>query len=441
VTVGRLVQPSAARSAAQAAVLVTLALLAACGKKGPPLAPLRVAPVRIEDLSVLRSGDKVRARFTVPAANDDKSTPADVVSVELLALSGEPQDALGQPLSGGEFVRLGEVAGRLEVKPVLPDAPAQAEAVTKLDPRPGPGEIGFITETLTPASRTPFVHPRRRQVPTKPQEEPSEVRPLTGPPAEQLLSRVYVATSLSRKNVRSGVSNRVAVPLGELPVAPPSAVNIDYSDQFMTLRWEVPAAAAAPIQRAAVAPEIAARQLFGARVTTTYNIYQVTRQDGVMNESTTPLNNPAVAANAFTFALPGFGVERCFIVRSGLQYGNARVEGPSSSVACVSPVDTFPPAAPKGLVAVGSEGGVSLIWDSNTESDLGGYVVMRGEVTAAGAAAVTLAPLMADPVKETTYRDNSARPGVRYVYAVVAVDTASPRNTSAESNRVEEGVR
>jgi hypothetical protein len=441
VIVGRLLQPSAARSAAQAAVLVTLALLAACGKKGPPLAPLRVAPVRVEDLSVLRSGDKVRARFTVPAANDDKSTPADVVSVELLALSGEPQDAVGQPLSGGEFVRLADVAGRLEVKPVLPDAPPQAESVTKLDPRPGPGEIGTISETLTPAARTKFVHPRRRQAPTKPQEEPSEVRPLTGPPTELPFSRVYVVTSLSRKGVRSGVSNRVAVPLDELPVSPPPLLAIDYSDQFMTVSWQFPGDAVLPIQRAATPTEIAARPLFGTRVTTTYNVYPATRQDGVVTEGATPINVPPVAFNAHSFALPGFGGERCFVVRAGLQYGAARIEGPSSPVMCVSPVDKFPPAAPKGLVAVGSEGGVSLIWDSNTEADLGGYVVMRGELTAAGAAAVTLAPLMTEPVKETTWRDTTARPGVRYVYAVVAVDTSSPRNTSAESNRVEEGVR
>ena len=36
----------------------------------------------------------------------------------------------------------------------------------------------------------------------------------------------------------------------------------------------------------------------------------------------------------------------------------------------------------------------------------------------------------------TTYRDETVKPGVRYIYAVVAVDKAG--NRSAESNRVEE---
>ena len=45
------------------------------------------------------------------------------------------------------------------------------------------------------------------------------------------------------------------------------------------------------------------------------------------------------------------------------------------------------------------------------------------------------------PVRDTTYRDTTAKPNVRYVYAIVAVDKATPRNTSPESNRVEESAR
>ena len=46
-----------------------------------------------------------------------------------------------------------------------------------------------------------------------------------------------------------------------------------------------------------------------------------------------------------------------------------------------------------------------------------------------------------DAVKETTFRDTTAKTGVRYVYAVAAVDNAKPRNVSDESNRVEETAR
>ena len=101
------------------------------------------------------------------------------------------------------------------------------------------------------------------------------------------------------------------------------------------------------------------------------------------------------------------------------------VESEPSPVLCISPTDTFPPKAPTNLAAVASEGAISLIWEANTEPDLAGYVVLRGEAPGA-----TLAPLMTEPIKDTTYRDTTTKAGVRYVYTVVAVDTATPQNVS-----------
>jgi hypothetical protein len=45
------------------------------------------------------------------------------------------------------------------------------------------------------------------------------------------------------------------------------------------------------------------------------------------------------------------------------------------------------------------------------------------------------------PILETTYLDIAVEAGVRYVYAIVAVDTATPPNESAPSERVEELAR
>jgi len=77
-----------------------------------------------------------------------------------------------------------------------------------------------------------------------------------------------------------------------------------------------------------------------------------------------------------------------------------------------------------------------LIWDANTEPDLAGYIVLRGE-----APGDTLQAITKEPVTSTRYRDESVRPGTRYVYAVVAVDRAVPQNVSAPSDRVEETAR
>ena len=53
------------------------------------------------------------------------------------------------------------------------------------------------------------------------------------------------------------------------------------------------------------------------------------------------------------------------------------VESEPAPPACEKLVDTFPPAPPKGLVAVASEGAINLIWDANAETDLAGYLVLR----------------------------------------------------------------
>jgi hypothetical protein len=140
-----------------------------------------------------------------------------------------------------------------------------------------------------------------------------------------------------------------------------------------------------------------------------------------------------------TFAIPGpvrFGEERCFVVRSTDVVGGTPIVGRPSEPACVTPVDTFPPAAPTRLAAIAGVGVINLIWEPNTEADLAGYIVLRG--TAPGG---TLQALTPTPIRETTYRDQSATPGVRYVYAVVAVDNASPQNVSGQSNRVEDSSR
>ena len=68
---------------------------------------------------------------------------------------------------------------------------------------------------------------------------------------------------------------------------------------------------------------------------------------------------------------------------------------------------------------------MNLIWDANTESDLGGYLILRGE-----APGDTLQPLTPQPIHDTSFRDTTVRPGVRYVYAIVAVDRATPPNRS-----------
>ena len=144
-----------------------------------------------------------------------------------------------------------------------------------------------------------------------------------------------------------------------------------------------------------------------------------------------PLNT-ALAVTATTDNVL-FEREQCYVVRA--QRGSVLSE--PSPPACVTAVDIVPPAAPAGLAAVPSEGGISLIWEPSSELDLGGYLVLRREPGDA-----TLRQLMQTPILEARYRDADVRPGARYIYSVVAVDNRLPLpNVSAESATLEETAR
>jgi len=434
-------------------IVVVLLALAACGKKGPPLAPLRVAPARIEDLTVAKTGEEVRARFTVPSSNADRSKPADVAEVEVYAISGKPEDPAGNSLGGPQFVRFGKLVGRIDIAP--PETPGEpppdpthgsvaerARAAAELAARqaqPAQGSMVTVVEHLTPADYTPFVHPGRRPPPPLvPPATTALVRPLGPPPVEQPFSRSYIALAVSKHGTPSAVSNRVAVPLADAP-GPPSSVRMVYVETAVTIGWDEPPGTVRSVQRPAQPGEIAARSLAPGVVPTTYNVYRVGPSAGA-TASSQPVNPAPVEATNFTQYGITLGEEACYQVRAVRVYGNARLESAPSETACTKFVDTFAPPPPSNLAAVGSEGGVSLIWDPSPGADVAGYLVLRGEIAAAGPPA-TLAPLTAQPIRESTYRDDTARKGARYVYAVVAIDGATPPNRSVESNRVEEGAR
>ncbi len=131
-----------------------------------------------------------------------------------------------------------------------------------------------------------------------------------------------------------------------------------------------------------------------------------------------------------------FGERVCFVVRSVRGAKPAFTESAPSDEVCATPVDAFPPPAPSGLIAVASPGAISLTWDPVTAADLAGYIVLRGE-----GSSDRLQPLMTEPVSGTSFNDQTAKAGVRYFYAVVAVDKAAPANRSKNSNVVEETGR
>jgi hypothetical protein len=128
-----------------------------------------------------------------------------------------------------------------------------------------------------------------------------------------------------------------------------------------------------------------------------------------------------------------WGAKRCYGIRTVATLESLALESEISDAACVTLVDTFPPAPPKAPQAVATEGVISLIWDANTEADLEGYFLLR-----AVAPGDEMIPVMTAPIKETSFQD-PVPPGMRYVYAIQAVDRAG--NLSQMSPRTEETSR
>jgi hypothetical protein len=131
-----------------------------------------------------------------------------------------------------------------------------------------------------------------------------------------------------------------------------------------------------------------------------------------------------------------FGRERCYVVQSVVVRGRATLESPPSPPTCLTPTDRFPPPAPAMLRAIQEGSAVALVWTRVEAADLSGYIILRGE-----GAGENMQPLLSAPVQGTSYRDGTVQPGVAYVYAVYAVDRATPPNVSQLSPRQTVSVR
>lgn len=408
--------------------------LAACGKKSPPLAPLRPTPGRVVEVVPRRLGDTVVVRVTIPEANLDGSRPVDLDRIEVFAYTALTQSAVR------DLKKEATLVGTIPVQRVFSAEEVEARNSQGLPPLPNPGEapggVGVVTEVLTPAMFvpvTPKAPPRKEEPP--PETGTAVALPLAGPVPEIKPVRYYVAIGVSRKRVRGPNSPRPTVAL-DAPPTLPLAVEGTFTESSITLTWKPPAEQRLPYQEKAAGDVLKATPKGVAPVVVYgYNVYLVSGGETPAPSSPErmlPLNPKPLTDTEFTDAGMTFGKERCYVVRAA----DRGVESAPTAPVCVTPVDRFAPPVPSGLAAVASEGAISLIWEGVDAADLAGYLVLRAEGPEA-----ELKPLFEAPIKETAYRDATAKPGVRYTYAIASVDTASPRNVSGPSNKVEEAAR
>lgn len=357
-----------------------VALLAwGCGKKGPPQAPFRPDPARISEIAARAVDTRVEIVVTLPAENADGTTPSIIDRVELYAIQAPaPAPAPADP------------AAPVPAAPAMPpSAIAQPEHLVTAVDLAAPAAPGATGEPSAAASG--------------PIRIPHDVSAILsgGVPGDPLPALRYVVVGTGRGR-RGPPSAAVEVPLARRPPTP-AGVRVGYTESTLTVAWDAAAEGLATVVDEVLPPAVSPR----------------------------PVRRSPAPVNGVEFGMPVvIGAPMCLEVRHALVAGRATIEGPASPVVCVTPADRFPPPAPEALVAIAEEGAVVLTWRGVTAADLAGYVVLRGEGTSE-----TLQPLTPAPIAERSFRDATARPGVTYTYAVVAVDRASPPNRSAESGR------
>jgi hypothetical protein len=126
------------------AALAVLALCAACGKKGPPLAPLNMAPAAPQQVTVRRIGDSVYLQMTVPDKSMTGRGSFSIDHLDVYAVTLAP----GSPAPNRDFLKPQHVIAKIPVQP--PPDPESGPPDTP-DPRPLPGEVVTFVEKLTEA--------------------------------------------------------------------------------------------------------------------------------------------------------------------------------------------------------------------------------------------------------------------------------------------------
>ena len=230
---------------------------------------------------------------------------------------------------------------------------------------------------------------------------------------------IYMVRTRASKRRASADSNTVAVHAYPAP-APISDVKAAVTQSTIELAWTPPLRASG----GAALPSLGGYRVYRAEVEPGAEAAAV--QDPSHAKLKTPLEllGPTSSAELRDTHFE-FDHTYLYTVRSVAQYGAEEVESADSPPLVVTPRDTFPPAAPTGLVAIvmpetpGGQAYVELSWDISPEADLTGYHVYRSEQAGAQGERLTRELLLAP-----TFRDISVAPGRRYFYRVTALDRA-----------------
>jgi len=357
--------------------LLALVLSAGCAAPGDPTPRLPVVPEAVRDLAAQQSGPAVELSFTLPRESVDRKPLTEPPAIEIYRAE----------LASG----------------AAPDRKMRWRLVYTIPPE----RIGAYSK----GDRVEFLDPLT----------PEDLSLGAATPLEYM-----VRTQASRRNT-SGDSNSVAVHIYPPPEAP-SGLRATVTEPAITLSWtEVQSPAGS---------KPSGYRVYRAEVEPQQQIAQPDRPNVTLKSPPELLGS--VPSTEYRDTQFEFGRTYLYTVRSLAQYGQDLVESADGAPALVAPVDTFPPAAPAGLVAAAvpatpeAPAYVELSWAISPEADLAGYRVYRSEREDTPGDRIN-----ADLLLSPTFRDISVLAGGGYFYRVSAVDRAGNESNLSSAVRVQ----
>ncbi len=364
--------------------------LAACGKQGPPLPPLRAVPAPTQDLSVRQRGGQLLLEFTYPTA-----TPG------------------GQALGGISGVEVWEAARPMAAVAAAPNAAKTPEAAAPAEGTQGTAtpEATAATAIAAPAVEAgpPALDPREFALASK------KVLTLVAADIEvaTLGEKVLLMLPIDSAEANAAVRHfqiRTVGPLGDrsepsnmtrivprTPPSPPADIVATQRASGIDLSWQ-------PVEGA-----------LG---------YLLYRRDAAVKSYGKPLQTVISPTTTASDATAQLGSSYIYAVTT-VSRRAPLVESAIKSEREVRYADRYPPPPISELVALAEQGQVRLIWTASEAPDLAGYRIYRRE-------GGDLRRLNVEPVATTELTDPSVASGRTYIYRVVAVDQAGNESTPQE---------
>lgn len=285
---------------------------------------------------------------------------------------------------------------------------------------PGPTQICRAAGTAIKACGTSIGEVEKSKGDEKPaRREATYVDVLTPGLLQPGAVASYAVEVLNEQKRSAGLSNTVTVPLVPIP-SPPRDFQAQVTAKGVVLSWQWPEFPAAQAE-ARYRLRIFRRAENGGAENSVGDVAMQPGQEPAMLDDLIEWEKTYQYRAAFVAEVLGAGK------------GPIEVEGDATPQITIAAHDTFAPSVPAGVQAVFSGVGqkpfIDLTWAPNTDSDLAGYNVYRGE----GAAAEKL---NAEVVKAPVYRDENVQVGRKYLYSVSAVDLRG--NESARSGEASE---